>query len=113
MRSHTCGELTLAHEEKDVTLAGWVHRRRDHGGLIFIDLRDRYGFTQVVIHPEEKRFSRPREDPPRVGDQVKGTVVKRLPGAERGDQKTGMIEVRARALNLKPGEDAAVRDRQF
>ncbi len=101
MRSHTCGELTLAHEEKDVTLAGWVHRRRDHGGLIFIDLRDRYGFTQVVIHPEEKEiFTAAEKIRPEWVIQVKGTVVKRLPGAERGDQKTGMIEVRAKELSI-------------
>jgi len=51
MRSHTCNDLNDQHVGQEVTLCGWVHRRRDHGGLIFIDLRDRYGLTQVVSDP--------------------------------------------------------------
>ena len=51
-RTHTCGELTHAHENKAVTLMGWLHRSRDHGGVLFTDLRDRYGLTQVVFRPE-------------------------------------------------------------
>jgi len=54
-RSHTCNQLQKTDIEKTVTLSGWVHRRRDHGGLIFIDLRDRYGLTQIVSDPEHNQ----------------------------------------------------------
>ena len=55
MRTHTCGELTKKDINKKVELAGWVHRRRDHGGIIFIDLRDRYGLTQLTFDPDASK----------------------------------------------------------
>lgn len=96
-RTHTCGELSTANIGQQVTLAGWVNRRRDHGGLIFVDLRDRYGITQVVCDPERSPEAH------RVASelrseyvvQVTGVVVPRLPGTENPNLKTGAIEVAA------------------
>ncbi len=94
LRTHTCGELRASHVGTKVSLCGWVLRRRDHGGLIFIDLRDRYGFTQVVINPEDKaNFAVAEKVRPEWVLQVKGAVRKRLEGAERKDHPTGEIEV--------------------
>src|SRR5258708_20371888 len=56
-RSHTCGALRLADKGVNVRLSGWIHRKRDHGGLLFIDLRDHYGLTQLVPYPEPPGFA--------------------------------------------------------
>ncbi len=94
LRSHTCGELRLSEEGKKVTLCGWVHRRRDHGGLIFVDLRDRYGLTQVVFNPENKdTFAIAEKFRSEWVLKIDGTVSKRIAGAERKDYPTGEIEV--------------------
>ncbi len=94
LRTHTCGDLNADHVGKTVVLSGWVHRRRDHGGLIFIDLRDRYGFTQIVSDPENKAIFKIAEKVrPEWVIKIEGTVRKRLEGAERTDNPTGQIEV--------------------
>ncbi len=101
LRTHTCGELRSAQTGKEATLCGWVHRRRDHGGLIFIDLRDRYGFTQVVFDPKQKQtFAFAERIRPEWVIQVTGAVRKRLEGAERKENPTGEIEVIAATLNV-------------
>jgi len=94
LRTHTCGELNAKALKKRVTLCGWVHRRRDHGGLIFIDLRDHYGFTQIVFDPEDKKqFAQAEKVRPEWVLKVTGTVRKRMEGAERKENPTGEIEV--------------------
>ncbi len=101
LRTHTCGELRAGDTKKTVTLCGWVHRRRDHGGLIFLDVRDHYGFTQVVINPEIKNiFAIAEQVRPEWVLKVDGTVRKRLEGAERQDNPTGEIEVVASRIEI-------------
>jgi len=93
-RTHTCGELTLKELGKNVNLCGWHHSRRDHGGLIFIDLRDRYGITQIVFHPDKKEVFKIAENLKReYVIQVSGKVTKRPKGMENKSLKTGQIEV--------------------
>ena len=105
LKTHECGELRAEHAGQDVTLAGWVHRRRDHGGLVFVDLRDSSGLVQVVFHPETAP-----EATALAGDirnefviQVQGAVAPRQTGTENDDLPTGAIEVQvASAVVLNP-----------
>jgi len=95
-RSHTCGELRQEHVGATVTLAGWVHRRRDHGELIFIDLRDRYGITQVVFDSAVTAAHRVAEEArSEYVLQVRGVVRPRPAEAVNPDLATGAIEVEA------------------
>ena len=97
-----CGELRSADAGKGVTLAGWVHRRRDHGGLIFIDLRDRSGVVQVVLNPKESPEA--HETGTQFRNewvvQVEGTVGARPAGTENPDLATGEIEVGAKSVKV-------------
>jgi aspartyl-tRNA synthetase len=101
-RTHTCGELTSDHVGQTVTLNGWVDAWRDFGGLVFIDLRDRYGVTQVVFEPEagEELQARAHELRNEYVVGIKGTVARRLPGKENTKLATGSIEVRAQELAI-------------
>jgi aspartyl-tRNA synthetase len=101
-RSVTCGELTIDAVGRQVMLAGWVNRRRDHGGLIFLDLRDRYGLTQVICDPERSPEAHrvAAEVRSEYVIQVVGTVAARLPGTENPHLSTGAIEVVATRIEL-------------
>jgi len=105
-RTHGAGELRKDNAGDVVRLAGWVHRRRDHGGLIFIDLRDRWGLTQVTFHPErDDIFSSAERLRPEWSISVEGEVVRRPEGNENPDLPTGAIEVEATGLEiLNPSE---------
>jgi aspartyl-tRNA synthetase len=102
-RTHTCGQLRAADAGTDARLSGWVHRRRDYGGLIFIDLRDRHGITQVVIDaadaPPEVRAAASRVRPEFVIN-VLGEVAPRVAGTENSKLPTGEIELRASELTI-------------
>jgi aspartyl-tRNA synthetase len=94
-RTHDCNSLRKSDIGRQVTLAGWVNVTRDHGGVIFIDLRDREGLTQVVFRPEENAELAKQAHALRGEDviQVSGTVVARLPGTENPNLPTGDIEI--------------------
>jgi aspartyl-tRNA synthetase len=101
-KTHTCGELRLDHAGQTVTLAGWVNSRRDHGGLIFFDLRDRWGLTQVVANPELSPAA--HETAARVRNEyvlrVTGVVRPRLEGKENPKLATGAIELEVQQLEI-------------
>ena len=102
LKTHGCGELRPAHTGRTVTLAGWVHRRRDHGGLTFIDLRDRSGIVQVVFNPETGAEAHAQAQELR-GEwvvQVSGAVGARPEGTENPKLATGEIEVGAASLTV-------------
>jgi aspartyl-tRNA synthetase len=107
-RTHTCGALTRAQAGETVTLMGWVHRSRDHGGVLFTDLRDRYGLTQVVFRPETGGKAL-LERASRLGNEfvvaVRGPVVARPADAINPELATGEIEVDARELKLLSASD--------
>ena len=101
-KTHTCGELRGSHTGQQVTLAGWVHRRRDHGGVAFIDLRDRAGLVQVVANPEISPEALTAIADVRVEwvIQVSGIVRRRPGGMENPALPTGEIEVEVRQLQV-------------
>ncbi len=101
MRSHYCGEITETQLDQTVTICGWVHRRRDHGGVIFIDLRDREGIVQVVYDPDiEDIFSRAEDVRNEFVLQVTGLVRARPDGSQNSNMTTGMIEILGKDLTI-------------
>src|SRR5665213_954282 len=102
-RSYTaCNELRLSDVGKTVTIKGWVNRRRDHGGLIFLDMRDRYGLTQVVANPQESPGAHQVAEGVR-GEfvlSVTGTVEERPAGTINPSLETGEIELHATAIEI-------------
>ena len=99
-RSHNCSELTEKDVGKDVILSGWLHRKRDHGNLLFIDLRDHYGLTQCVIENKDKNFKILEKLKPETVILVKGSIVKRSSETQNKDIKTGMIELKIKNFKI-------------
>src|SRR5262249_53344150 len=101
-RSHTCGQLRSEHVGKEVMLAGWVARRRDHGGVIFIDLRDMFGLTQVTFHPDTNKAAWEAADKLRneYVVTVKGLVEARPKEMINKNLATGDIEIVATEVKV-------------
>ena len=99
-RTHNCSELTEKDIDKNIILSGWLHRKRDHGNLLFIDLRDHYGITQCVIENNNKFFPVLEKSKPETVLKIKGTVVKRSSGTENLELKTGKIEITIKSVEI-------------
>ncbi len=101
-KTHTCGELRSTHVGQEVTLAGWVHRRRDHGGVTFLDLRDRFGIVQVVTNPDRspEAHQAAQDTRPEWVIQVVGVVNRRPAGMENPNMETGEVEVEVHQLKV-------------
>jgi aspartyl-tRNA synthetase len=101
MRSHYCGDLTASHVGNDVELCGWVHRRRDHGGVIFLDVRDRSGIAQVVFDPDAAdSFAKADRVRNEYVVRIAGRVRLRPEGTVNQEMKTGEVEVLGRDLEI-------------
>jgi aspartyl-tRNA synthetase len=100
-RSHTCGELRAAQAGAQVRLSGWVQRKRDHGHLLFVDLRDHYGITQIVFHPDRPFFDQATHLKPESVITVDGQVVRRSAETINPKMATGELEVVVSGLQLQ------------
>ena len=96
-KTHSCGELRKENVDMEVILMGWSQSRRDHGGLIFIDLRDREGISQIVFNPEEsvEIHKKAHDIKNEYVIAIKGKVISRLPSAKNPNLSTGEIEIKA------------------
>ncbi len=99
-RTHTCGALRASDAGQSVKLSGWVHRKRDHGGLMFVDLRDNYGLTQLVLHPDTPGFASAERVRAESVVRVEGEVVARSPETINRELPTGEVEIRVTALDV-------------
>ena len=93
-RSHNCSQLREKDIGKKVKLSGWIHRKRDHGNLLFVDLRDHFGITQCVLESKDKNFKIIEKLKPESVILIEGNVVKRTKETQNKDLETGFIEVK-------------------
>jgi len=99
-RTHTCGELNLTHEGTEITLSGWINKKRDHGNLLFVDLRDNYGLTQCVIDKSNSIFSDLEKLPLETVIKIQGTVIGRTKETVNQNISTGEIEVAIKKVEV-------------
>ena len=104
-RSHKCNELTIENVDSEVYLSGWVNRKRDHGGLLFIDLRDHYGLTQLVFDPDSSAFNEAEKVSAESVIKVSGKVVKRTGDTINSNLPTGDIEVYVEGIEILSKSD--------
>jgi len=99
-RSHSCGELRESHIGEKIRLSGWCHRIRDHGGVLFVDLRDHYGLTQCVVDPDSPAFAQAEKLRSEWVVRLDGDVRKRPAGTENAEMATGQIEIYVREIEV-------------
>ena len=99
-RSHTCGQLRAGDTGQSVRLSGWIHRKRDHGGLVFVDLRDNYGLTQLVLAPETPGFAAVERLRAESVICIDGVVVARTPETVNPNLPTGEVEVQVKGVQV-------------
>ena len=99
-RTHNCSELSEKDIGKNVKLSGWVHRKRDHGNLLFLDIRDHFGLTQCVIENKDKNFKVLEKLKPESVVSVMGSVIKRSKDTENKELKTGLIEIKIKNVEI-------------
>jgi aspartyl-tRNA synthetase len=99
-RTHHCGALRREHIGQTVSLAGWIHRKRDHGGVLFVDLRDHYGVTQVVVGPTNAHFAKLERLRAESVISLEGEVIARAEGTANANLATGDIELRVQELQV-------------
>jgi aspartyl-tRNA synthetase len=104
-RTHTCAELRLGHADDVVRLSGWIHRKRDHGNLLFIDLRDHYGLTQCVIDASSPLFHMVEDARIESVVTVTGPVVRRSPETINAALPTGEVEVKIECFEVDSPAD--------
>ena len=99
-RTHTCGQLRLDSQSQEVRLSGWIHRKRDHGNLVFVDLRDHFGITQCVIDISSPLFEAVENARPESVITVTGPVVRRSDDTINPNIPTGEVEVQIAEINV-------------
>ena len=104
-RTHNCSELRISDTDKEVKISGWVHRTRDHGNLIFIDLRDNYGITQCVVDSKNKNFNKVSSLSNECVLKITGIVIKRSSETVNRNLKTGEIEINVTFCELLSKSD--------
>ena len=99
-RTHNCSELTEKDVGKKIKISGWIHRKRDHGNLLFIDLRDHFGITQCVIENKDKNFKILEKLKPESVILIEGNVIKRSADTQNKELKTGLIEIKIKEFEI-------------